>query len=170
MQRGPQRGWYPECPSRVHLQQVLWKESWVSPPWPLRHTLYHTSPPFCACLGGSSPTVPGPLVWRRLSGGGWGGWKPHAAAGLGPPWALLMGSVTISTCVGWIVPPERHVAAQPLSSHPLLRVISHPSAFRMNSLVGLTCVSHLAPCKDFRQQLLSLVCQKVYLFYFFKTD
>ena len=62
-----------------------------------------------------------------------------------------MGSVTISTCVGWIVSPERHVAAQPLSSQPLLHVISHPSALRMNHPVGLTCVSHLAPCKDFRK-------------------
>ena len=88
------------------------------------------------------------------------GWleAPHAAARLGPPWALLVGSVTISTCVGWIMSPERHVAAQPLSSHPLLHVISHPSAFRMNSLAGLTCVSHLSLCKYFRQLVLPLVC------------
>lgn len=76
MQRKPQRGWCPECPSRVRLQRVMWKESWVSPPWPLRPALYRTSPPFCACLGGSSPTVPGPLIWRGLSGGRGGDWKP----------------------------------------------------------------------------------------------
>ena len=86
MQHGPQRGWYLECPSRVRLQQVLWKESWVSPPRPLSPTLYHTSPPFCACFRGSSPTVPGPLVWRGLSGGAWGGWKP-------PTLQLVLGTV-----------------------------------------------------------------------------
>ena len=50
---------------------------------------------------------------------------------------LFSWAVTISTCVGWIVPPERHVAVQPLSSHPLLRVISHPQHLGRTALLDL---------------------------------
>lgn len=45
-------------PSGVPLGQVLWKESWVSPPWPPHPALYRTSSPLCACLGSSCPVVP----------------------------------------------------------------------------------------------------------------
>lgn len=79
------------CQSRMPLQRGLWKEIWVSPPWPLHPPLHHTDPCFCACLGSSSPVVP----WAshpvgRLGGGRMGlAISPIVAAGLGATWVLI---------------------------------------------------------------------------------